>query len=460
MITNKLQSISHQTKKDFQSGFKWNLWGSTIFETLRVGHNLLLAYFLDPALYGLIGTLFATTYLAVRIADGGIAYTIHPYFQLFTKNERSFKKLLFTYFLLPLIPTLIGALSVFYFFTRHQIPTQNYGIYFFIFFILIISETVRSFFRQFLHVAFKSKPTIKIEFILFISYLAIVWVPYFCFNKSLTLMTIFLPFLIDSIIAILFFSILIKKIYTELPNNNNNETEIPPKLWGRLLSTRFFDFMLRLSRDLFTTNILTPLFALKFGLKEAGVFYLISTIAIAIQTIIRTTVGHPGNALLAAIKEHTPQAKKDAFVLLSSKLSNLLFPSLFLIIISYKFFEKITINYHINSSIILFAYVYSIMILSDLFFVLYESFYILEEKVAPICLIKLVEFCIFYGIIMSKQQISPLLIVSMLLIIRCLSFLSIGFYAFYRWQLVPSINIRFKSLGVCTSLALLITFFW
>ena len=111
---------------------------------------------------------------------------------------------------------------------------------------------------------------------LFAGYLAILWSSYFMFGFALSYKLIFVPHLLNSFAALFAFSIIIYKHYQAFPDTI---TQLPLSLNTRIMHTQGFNYLLRLSRNVFTSNLLTPLFAYKFGLAQAGLFYLASTIA-------------------------------------------------------------------------------------------------------------------------------------------------------------------------------------
>ena len=271
-------------------------------------------------------------------------------------------------------------------------------------------------------------------------------------KMPITLNLIFIPFLLDSIVAVIFFGVLIYQFYLALPSE---DLQIPRNFWSRALKMRTFDFFLRLSRDLFTTNVLTPLFAFKFGLQQAGLFYLISTISISLQTVIKAAVGHPGNALFAALKNRSFIEKQEAFGLLVTKLMTIVIPCIIFTGFNYPLLHHYSILKNCTERTILTIVVYFFLIISELFFILYEYLYIIEEAVYKLFFFKFIEFVFFYLFIVMYHHDSPLPLLLTLIGIRILSFLLIALHAFYSWKIKPLMQIKVELVAASLGLALI-----
>lgn len=451
LSTKKLSAIDQ-----FHHGFTWNLWGSTLFESLKIAHNLLLIKLLDGSVYGLVGMIFATIYLASRLADFGSAYTLAPFFYFFIKSKQAFKTIFLRKYLAPVIPlTLLIAGAATYWLYIHCASITGMPSLLIVPF-LVFTETIRCVFRQFLHIAFKSKPTILIELFIFIGYLAVVWGAYIYTGGMLTSNLIFVPYCADSLIALVFFIISIWQLYKTLPDA---QAPIPQNLFTRMIKTRLFNYLLHLNRQLFTSNIVTPLFAVKFGLKQAGLFYFASTISRSLHDTIKSTVGHPGNALLATLKENgSKEEKKSAFETLSTKLVLIIVPIIIFLFLNYQKLLQISLINQPTGMIVTFSIMYLLITFSELFFILYEQFYILEEAASSLFIFKFIEIIFFYVFVVKQETQSPTATLLTILTIRCISFLIVSLNAYHRWSIQPSFKITFKYLSRSIGISLLVSF--
>ncbi len=434
----------------FEKSFHYNFLWSLLYESLRIIHNLFLIKYLSQITYGLIGTIFATIYLVVKCIDMGTAYTIAPFFLMITQDKKQFKRFIFLYSILPIIccfVTIITGISLFFAPKYHDMTTYTYLLPIIIGIVFI--ETFRSFFRQLLHIAFKSRSIIITEFLLFIGYLLAVWIPCIIFNGDIDVRFFFLPFLIDGILALLFSVYKTYQLYQSLPLSSIPTGIVIRKqiTWFRIFRARITHFFLRMSKDLCTTNILTPLFALKFGLKSAGIFYLVSTIAMAVQTIIKAAIGHSGNALLANVKDQSVTIKQEAFSMMSKKFLMVILVLFVAILTHFQLLLQYCNLKDCSAMTSLFTSAYLLITLSDLIIVLYEYFYILEESMIFLCLIRITEFSIFYFTI-THYGFSPSLVMLITIFsIRIISLLLVALYAYFMWKLIPRMSFSLKEAG-------------
>lgn len=424
--------ISIKTK--FLHGFKWNLLGSVSYEILKTTHCFLLMHFLDTQLYGFVGSLFSVVYLATRIADFGATNSITTYHNLFIRSRLNFKYFLIRYSLIPHVPLIIlGAITVLSL-TISKSTMISPPLYLFVLPSIVVLETIRSFFRQLLHTLFKSKTIVLAELFIFILYLLVIWIP-FIYGAPLTLNLIFIPHLADSLLALLIFFIMTARFYRSLPNL---PLDLPKKLWKRITLTKANNYLLRISRHMFTSNFLTPLFAIKFGLSSAGIFYFASTLANTTQSIVRSLVTYSGGALFANLKDAPQTEKKAAFNLLCHKLIQVIAPVIIFLCVNHKAIIKLGASSNITNITLSLALLFLIISFTEFFFVLYEQFYIIEDAAGKLFLFKLLELAIFYGLIAagtSESQTSTLL---MIILIRFVSFSIIAINAYQNWKITPN----------------------
>ena len=439
-------------QKQFNHSFKWNLWGSIIFEGLKMAHNILLLRLVAPSLYGLIGSIFAITYLAVRLADFGATNTIAPYFHLLKKTTAGFKKLILKGFLCPVLITMLISMTGALLFCYYKITIQSSLLVFIVIPLLVLLETLRMFFRQFLHISFQSKAIIITELSLFFGYLAMVWIPIFVLGIKPSLNIIFIPYLIDSLLALIIFFFLMRKFYKTLPVTQDHQ--LPQTIWSKLPKTMILNYFLRIGKNMFTSNLLTPLFALQFGLKQAGIFYFASVLATSIQAIVKTVLSYSGNALFAHVKTQENKDKQAAFNLVGNKLIVVLLPIALLLALNYKKILAFGSIQSMTTSILTLSSLYLIITFTEFFFSLYEQFYILEEAVLPVVLLRLLEFLAFYGVITWYSYTSPALILTGIILVRFVSFFVMAAIAYSLWRIKPTFKLSFRYIVGCLGISL------
>ncbi len=426
-------SIQPNIQAQFKRSLRWTLSGSLIYETIKFAHCFLLLQLLPQAIYGVMGSLFSLIYLTTYIADLGATNSIPPFFHLFTQSKYDFKRFLLVFSLAPHLPILCVCAAGATIFASIKFSTLPYIL---LIPTIIILETTRSFLRLLLHTTFQAKRAVAVEVILFLLYLGIIWIPYLIFESPITLNKIFIPHLIDSALAVALFSLLIRKYYKRL--HPAKESTLPHNLAKRLAVTRLFNYLLRVGRNFFTSNFLTPLFAIKFGLSTAGLFYFASTLINAIQAVVKSVIGYSGNALLANLKTSTQESKREAFVLLSQKLILVLAPFIIVLSTNYKSILRLSRIGDITSYTMALALLFMILAFLEFFFVLYEQFYIIEEAANKLFYFKLFEFALFYGLISSAVTSNPVATLIGLIVIRVTSLIIIALNAFYWWKIKPN----------------------
>ena len=154
MTTEKQKAyLNNNAETKFSIGFRWNLYGSTIFEALKIIHNAFLLYILSPVEFGKMGLIFSITYATIYFSDFAATTALPPFINDMTESKNNFKKL-FSFYFLPQIPLLVFAglfLSLLY--SKFFLNPIDPSFLFFIF-LLIFFEGIRIFFRAFFYYFF------------------------------------------------------------------------------------------------------------------------------------------------------------------------------------------------------------------------------------------------------------------------------------------------------------------
>jgi len=436
-----MTAIHPDLYRQFNKNARWTLCGSICYESLKVIHCFLLLHLLPPTLYGLMGGLFSFIYLTTYIADLGLTNSIPPFLHIFAQSRAAFKRFLIRYSLLPHLPFIIVCACVASVIVWFRYPSAPHGI---IVVSLIILETIRSFLRVLLHTTFHARRIVVTELSLFLGfYLLGIWLPYLIFRYPLTLYHLFIPHLIDSALCVGLFVWFSIRYYKTLPVVS--EFHFPPSLPKRVISVRLFNYLLRVGRNFFTGNFLTPLFAVRFGLASAGLFYFASVTISAMHAVVKGVISYSGNALLANVKNSTCIVKKDAFNVLCQKLVRIVLPVVLVLAINYKAILRLSASHNTTQYTLSLLLLYCVISFADFFFILYEQFYIIEEAANRLFFFKLFEFVALYAVISSPLVSSPVIVLLGLMCIRFVSFAVIAINAFYLWNIKPhfTTNLRY-----------------
>jgi hypothetical protein len=420
--------------QQFNKSFKWTLSGSILYEACKATHCLLLLKCMPTALYGAMGSVFSLIYLVTYIADLGATNSLPPFLHILNKSKANFATFITRYSMTPHLPILFISAGFATFFMTTKFTTLPW---LWLIPSLIILEMIRTFLRMLLHSTFLSKRVVIIELSIFALYLAITWAGILYSTGPVTLNHIFIPHFIDSALCVILFVILVVQYQKTLPNK---PLSLPPALHKRLAKTKLFNYLLRVTRNMFTSNFLTPFFALRFGLASAGTFYVASMMVNGLQAIVKSAIGYSGNALLANLKEADENTKRQAFTTITNKLMGIIAPVIIVIGFNFKNILIISHQQSIQSETIALMLLCLFMSFTEFFFLLYEQFYIIEEAASSLFIFKCIELIAIYCFIQHGGISLPATLLGFI-VIRLFSFFAIATNAWYTWR----INLRLKT---------------
>jgi len=450
-----LETNQNNLTKKFSSSFRWNIAGSISYESIKILHQVFLLKTMESSSYGLMGSIFSIIYLTVYLSEFGFGATLPPFLNTFTQSKNNFKNIFIKYYFLPQFLLIFTGASIATLLYSKSFLCNRFSPFSFLIPLIIIFESIRIFFRRFLHTVFISKPTVIIETVLVLIYIFVVWIPYLFFNFRMTQNLVFVPYLLDSVLGVSTFTFLVFRFYKTLPEK---PLSAPKNLWKRIIKTRFFNYSIQVGKNLFTGNFLTPFFATSFGLKEAGVFNLANHIAESIKAMMKVTIIFSGNALLAKLKSTSITIKRQAFKLLGEKLNKVIYPLIIFLIINYRTLLNLRGISDIKSSTLTLALTFLLITFMEYFFLVYEQFYIVEERANKLFIFKFLEFTLFYSLIISKIFSSPIITLLGIVVIRFLSFAIIATNAYSLWKVKPNFRINYRYLFGCVTFSLLFYF--
>ncbi len=423
--------MTNSIAKQFNKSFKWTLSGSILYESCKAAHCVLLLRCMPTALYGAMGSVFSLIYLVTYIADLGATNSLPPFLHLLNKSRSNFATFIFKYSALPHLPIVLVSAGLATYFM-----TAKFSVLPWLWLIpgIIILETVRSFLRMLLHSTFLSKRVVVAELSIFALYLIITWSGILLSSGPITLTHIFLPHFIDSILCVMLFVFLAAKYWLSLPKA---PCSLPQALTKRLITTRLYNYLLRVTRNMFTSNFLTPFFALRFGLASAGTFYVASMLVNGLQAVVKSAIGYPGNALLANLKEADQATKQQAFVTIANKLFSIIAPVIIVLGLNIKNILAISTQHSMTAEALSLTLLCLFMSFTEFFFLLYEQFYIIEEAASSLFALKCIELLGIYALIQHGAASLPATLVGFI-VIRLLSLAAIAINAWRTW----SINIK------------------
>lgn len=432
-------------QKKFVHGLRWNSLESILYYTLLAAHQILLRTITDNTLYGAIGTLFALVYLAIVFSNGGLDLSIVPFFSIYRSSKHLFKNYLLKQLIAQgLIYSAVASLVLIILATGYlpikNMPSISWSLALIIA-ILIVSEGIKKSLRIILQLAFLTHITAAVELFYIISYVTIVWTHYFLW-RSISLYAVFIPMLMLSLCATALLCCATYWLYRSLP-----ETIINKQFsWKHIGYNRVPNYGYQVTRALFTSNFLIPFFAIKFGLSVAALLELVTAFNQFITIIIKKIFGITGQALLSHVKHMSLPYKRAAFELASSRLYPILYAVIALVFIAYKpIFALKSAHFSEKSGFI--GLLFFLLLFSENFILLYEKWFIIEEKTFYLILFNGSLLALFWGVIQMPYFNSPLLLLAILIVLRLTACFCLSIISFCKWKLKIPYRAKPRSLA-------------
>ena len=432
-------------KSTFVSGLRWNIAGSLVFEFAKIAHQCALLVVVGPRNYGLIGIIYSIMYLAVHLTDLEAGPSLLPFLTSIFANRQNARRVLSWY-----VPLLIGLLSlgsiagaVFYHRTFFS-PNLAMPI---LLAIGVITEGVRIFARFVLHGLGVHRYTVVIDLAATLAFYAFVWIPYLVLGERVFITWIIAKYILMSATAAALLMGRLVSIVRHLPKTST--TDLPPNLFRRLGRVRILSYATHVSRNLFTGNFLTPFFGLLFGTDTAGLIKFASYLADAIKAFLRVSIGFSGSALLAKLKTRSLTLKRQAFAVLCRTFALVLYPLIGIVLLNFDVLTRMWRSYRthwilaseskpllLTEPAIVLALVFLALAVLERISLVYEEFYLVEEKVGHLLIRAIFEITLFCMVLLNSRH-SPIMVLLLATLVRLISFAAIALHAHSRWKLVP-----------------------
>lgn len=402
--------------RKFNQALKWNTIEVLVYQISLYLHSKAVAVVVGSTFYGAVGTVFSLIFLFIPILGFGFDKALISNFKSITANKQNFKK--FFLFQLGVQVLLLGAaLPLFLLlenpldlvFCKPQSCLIMSKYMWAIAALTVVSEGIRRSLKLIIQLAFKSKYTSIIETGLLGSYIAIVWSSYFTFG-TITFNWIFVPFLTLSLVSLVAYTIICINLYGKVESGNSYVS------WRQIIESRSEGYLFQLSSALFSSNMLVPVFAYKYGLEVASTLKLFSYLGGVIISFSEKAFGIAGGALFANLK-NKPEEIKLAFKKTRDQFSFIIGLISAIIILVY-----LTSRHPVYSG-------YSILFLLALtlenFNIVYEKYFLVQHKIIGIFLINLICALIFFSIFCLDSLSLNQAILS-LIFIRAASFATVA----------------------------------
>ncbi len=290
---------------NFKTGLKWSSFEQGIVQSLILGHQLLLARVLHLRDFGYCNALFSIVWLLSTWLNFGFDTSLSPLFHRAIQSKQTFwqiiiRPLIFQSSFIVAIPLLVVPLAI----NRLGFETGTTIAILLAFAAMV--ETTKRILRSILHFAGKFKPLAFLEIATNLFYVLIVWA-YYYWRQELSMPILIAPFVVVTFAEVIGLLIIFKHWHKTLPSEEGSNQKPP------ILKTRATGYLHQLASQCLSSNLIIPLVASYFGLKQAGALSLASNISYYITTCVKRTFGMTTGTVLAHAKPHD-RATKHALI--------------------------------------------------------------------------------------------------------------------------------------------------
>ncbi len=424
-------------KKRFFSAVKWNTFESFCYQFIFVIHQIGLFTYCDRALYGKMGALFSTCYVIVTLLVSGFDGGLLPFFKEFILNKQSFRVFLFKYVGLQFVGMTVGAYALLLFFFLTRLSVHNSFVIGFLLTTFIVSEGIKKILKQLLYLSFCNRQTAVYEVFQMIAYVLTVWGCYWS-GYAFSIELFLIPFIVYSLSFSFFCLITLFYYYQSLPLQFSFPTFPSVRTFFVI---RFSVLVNQMSRVLFSSNFLIPLFALHGGFQEAGVLTFANYLTHACISLFQKSTLAPTEALFSRVKQFSLVVHYRALLLVLS-----LFSFFATIIGLFVFFNGRTCAEkfgcksldHLTWTVMIFFFFIHLL---ESMFALYEKFFLMQERVKLLAFGNVFTCLICYLLFLYKLPF-------FILIISCIfirfSFFLLLSFIIYNLKVAPKAIIQSK----------------
>lgn len=448
-------------KKQFFQSLYWNSLDSIGTQALLILHHVLVRKYFGTEFHGIFGVQLSLFYLATILINFGFDYSISPFYKIFMHDKNNVRKFIRNYFLPQSILVILFSIllwflgpQIFIFLSKlssscniFNVQSNNYLTKGFItiFCISFISESIKKTMKFILQLGFHYKVTATVEFFGMLLYLILLWLP-FILGYKLNLFIFWIAFLTTSLLQLIILFFFLFYSILKLPSENGKRLEehnITRHINQRFLKSRLYVFTNSAANQLFSSNIMVPLCAMFIGINQASFFKIVSSLSQWFTLIGQKVFGISFNAILAQAKNYSRSVNIDIFNMVSKIFYNSIFALFIFFLINGKKIVALQLTNAQNQSwAILYLMIFAAI--AECFIILYEKWYIVQEKAFYLVIIQVLNFSIFYLLTTTNliNNIFSFFLVSILL--KFSVFIILSLLSFYIWKLLPELKINFR----------------
>ncbi len=271
---------------NFREILLWNIGDAFGYGVLLLFHQSLLGWYGNPTQVGGIGYAFGIIYTCVSFATLSADATLSPLMVQLRQDQQAY-----TYAAMTTYVTNLLFGNALYFFMC-SLADLNIDLVSTRFLILIIVnlEIIRKTSKQLLQLMLKAKYTSIAENVNLLSYILIVWIPFYCTRTPITVLTTLYALITVSTITstVLLYYVISARIKTCLQQNLLNTLPV-----HSLLIRRISLLSQEIPTLIFSHNVFTILIAITNGIAYVGIYkWTASALNVITQSLYKVTATH------------------------------------------------------------------------------------------------------------------------------------------------------------------------
>lgn len=423
--------------KNFISAITWNSINTVFYKTILSVHQIVLFYFIPKELYGISGTLFAALYLLIGCTNFGFEYHLFTFFSYYSKSKQNFFHLIYQVSF-KLVSIIVVIAIIYFIFHIFHYPLPSNVILYLV--ILFAVESIRKYVETVAQLAFLNKNITIIQIAMISAYVATIWTT-FAQCGQITLNTLFVPLIIVSSIETALITVFIYQYYQTLPSQPYATTTAISMSKKSLLKEQLYSYINQLSKNIFSPNFLMVLIAIHVTMQQTGIIRFYTNIITLLYMLFNKSVAIPSGALFSSMTQENFQKTKQIFLKITNIYIQLLY-TLAVITIATILPHMIINGCQSTTTYLSLWFITAGFI--EYITITYEKLYIVQQKTHQLAIINVSSAILFiitlYG---TPLNISMLLVP--VCIIRAITAYAIGWYAYKKWNILPSITISVKA---------------
>ncbi len=266
---------------------RWHFIIATALEGAKYLHQIGLFIILTPKEYGILGTTFSLAYLSATLAGLEQGPTLAPHIHTITAHQDRFIFLRRSLFYPQILQHFIASSAVWYLLytlTTNAILASAGAL-------ISLSEGVRCTIRPLVYAITEHHHAAKAEAGISYTYIICSWLMWLNAPNAITSTHLIIGYAAASLYGCAY---LLNAGYRAITNNPITQQLLLPDKKD-MLRTQASLLLLHLPHNLFSANFIVPFFAYKGGLIHAGLIKIISEVASAIKSILKSSIWFPLN---------------------------------------------------------------------------------------------------------------------------------------------------------------------